>query len=174
MKPPTFERVNELLTVNTASGVITWRKGQGRAAAGAVAGRIGVNGYRSLCIDRQHFSAHALVWFVATGDWPERIDHINGLRADNRIANLRLASAADNARNRTNWRHRKLLGAHPLPNGRYQGLLTADGEVFSLGSYDTEEEAHQAYVAARAAVAAAEKQARQDALKHLVLLRKVA
>lgn len=167
MTHPTIDRIEELLTVDTLSGEIRWRKGQGRAAAGAVAGRIHRAGYREVCIDRRQCKAHAIVYFVAYGDWPLRIDHINGVRADNRIANLRAADAATNARNRTNWRHSKLLGAHLRPDGRYTACITADAIAYHLGVYATEQEAHERYVEARCACEAAEREARTAVLARM-------
>lgn len=54
--------------------------------------RVGVCGYR--------YRAHRLAWFYHYGEWPEgEIDHINGIRYDNRISNLRVVSRSDNRMN---------------------------------------------------------------------------
>ena len=165
---PTRERVLELLDVNTETGEIRWRRGQGRMAAGSLAGHVNSLGYRRLTIDRQSLLGHQIVYFIATGDWPDRIDHINGIRNDNRIANLRLCDAGSNARNRTNWRHSKLLGAHRMPEtGRYLATIRADDIAYNLGVYATEEEAHARYVLARDLVAEAERKARHEVLEEL-------
>lgn len=164
---PTLERINELLDVNPLTGVILWRRSHGRAKAGMPAGRIHKFGYRGICMDTQELKGHAIVWFVSTGEWPLLIDHINGVRHDNRIVNLRAADAATNARNRTNYVHRKLLGAHPGPDGRFRAAITADGQAYHLGVFATEAEAHQRYLDARVGCAAAELVARQAFLKGL-------
>lgn len=44
--------------------------------------------------------AHRCAWLLEKGsEPPETIDHINGIRDDNRICNLRAASFAENVRN---------------------------------------------------------------------------
>ena len=46
-------------------------------------------------------AAHRVAWAIYFGEWPRmKIDHINGVRTDNRLCNLRLVSDRDNARNR--------------------------------------------------------------------------
>lgn len=158
---PSRERLQEMLSVDVSTGEMRWRKSAGRAKAGSLAGRISVHGYREVQVDKVLMPAHTVIWFFATGEWQPLIDHINGVRDDNRIENLRPASAADNARNRTNWRHRKLLGAFETSTGKYQAAITADGVRFNLGLYATEEEAHGAYVHARKMCLEVEKAARQ-------------
>jgi len=51
--------------------------------------------------DKKHeFLAHRLAWFIAEGKWPKgEIDHINGVRDDNRLINLRSVTRAENAKN---------------------------------------------------------------------------
>lgn len=168
---PNLHRIEECLNVDVVTGRITWRRSQGRMAAGALAGRIHRHGYRVVMIDKMALQAHAIVWFVATGDWPERIDHINGVRDDNRFVNLREADAATNARNRTNWQHRKLLGAYKRPNGTFAAAITADGVVYELGVFRTEMDAHLQYVEARKRCADAELIARRAVLEEMQVLR---
>jgi hypothetical protein len=83
---------------------------------------------------------------------PAEIDHINGLPADNRLANLRLATHAENGRNS---RRRKsssgLKGTHWRPERNvWVGQIKKDGKRFFLGHFATAEEAHAAYVKAAA------------------------
>lgn len=60
------------------------------------------NGYLRFCLSAGHFMAHRIVWMAFNGEIPALmdIDHINGNRQDNRLANLRLATRAQNALNR--------------------------------------------------------------------------
>lgn len=57
-------------------------------------------GYYSGTLNGQKWSAHRLIWMLVHGYDPDFIDHINGDRADNRLANLRSASRTENNQNR--------------------------------------------------------------------------
>jgi hypothetical protein len=70
-----------------------------RNRVGDVAGCINEEGYRHIMIDGYKFLAHRLIWFMFYGDWPEEIDHINRVRDDNRLNNLRSADRKINMRN---------------------------------------------------------------------------
>lgn len=58
------------------------------------------NGYRAGAILGENYKAHRVIWKMQTGYEPNCIDHINGVRADNRMENLRDVSVGENARNR--------------------------------------------------------------------------
>lgn len=57
------------------------------------------NRYLSVRIDGVSYAVHRLIWFCATGVEPEFIDHINGIRNDNRLENLRAVSHLENCKN---------------------------------------------------------------------------
>ena len=68
--------------------------------AGTTAGRICQNGYRSVRFGKKSFLAHRLIWLMVHGAQPPAmLDHINGIRSDNRLCNLREVSRAENGRN---------------------------------------------------------------------------
>ena len=57
-------------------------------------------GYMQGSINDRMYFAHRIIWAVVHGEWPsEQIDHINGIRDDNRIVNLRCVSNAENGKN---------------------------------------------------------------------------
>jgi hypothetical protein len=162
----TLERVLEAFDVDIETGHITWRISQGRVAAGSKAGRLHSYGYQTVNLDGKSYGVHSIVFLVATGRWPSLIDHINGQRSDNRICNLREADRATNARNRTNWVGKKLLGA--IKNGKkWRATIHDKGRLFNLGTYSTEIEAHNQYKSVRQKIDAAEAAARIAVLEQV-------
>jgi hypothetical protein len=63
---------------------------------GQEAGWMGNKGYRIVSIDYKHVLVHRLIYFMHYGHMPERVDHINGVRDDNLINNLREANCSQN------------------------------------------------------------------------------
>lgn len=73
-----------------------------RLSTGRKAGTVRPNGYIQIGVDGKLYRAHRLAWLLVHGHFPESdIDHINRDRADNRIANLRLATRSENMCNRS-------------------------------------------------------------------------
>lgn len=69
--------------------------------SGKVAGSVMARGYIWLTLDGESHFSHRIAWAIYHGAYPDgQIDHINGIRTDNRIANLIEVSARDNSRNR--------------------------------------------------------------------------
>ena len=100
------EQLKELLHYDPETGVFRWKGTLGsrakgsRAKAGDVAGSAYSTGYVCIRIFNKVYYAHRLAWLYTCGEFPEdQIDHINGLRDDNRIINLRAVTQAENARN---------------------------------------------------------------------------
>lgn len=150
----TAQRALELLRYEPESGLLFWlvRPCQ-RIPAGTAAGGMNAEGYRTVRIDGRSYLAHRVVWLLQTGDWPQHdIDHINGDRADNRWGNLRDVSRAINNRNRVVASSRNSTGLLGVTVGRYgfYADIGIDGKQVHLGHFKTAEEAHQAYLSAKA------------------------
>lgn len=72
-------------------------------SVGRQAGCANQQGYVKLVIDGKYYAAHRVAWLIATGEWVEypafEIDHVNGDRGDNRLANIRKVTKSENQRN---------------------------------------------------------------------------
>lgn len=84
------------------NGELIWKVAKGRRVkAGDVAGSMMKIGYIQVSVNGRRYFAHRIVWEMHNGKIPEgaEIDHINGIRHDNRIENLRVVSKVENCRN---------------------------------------------------------------------------
>jgi hypothetical protein len=98
----TIERLREVLDYDPETGNLIWRvRLNSRAPVGAIAGCICKHrGYRVMSVDKRFYPVHRLIWLHVHGVWPaNEIDHVNGIKHDNRISNLREATHAQNCRN---------------------------------------------------------------------------
>lgn len=64
-------------------------------------------GYHRGCVLSVHTEAHRVIWAMQTGEWPDSVDHQNGVGSDNRWANLRNVSHKENMRNTKRPSHNK-------------------------------------------------------------------
>lgn len=150
---PSVERVRELLSYDPETGELRWRVSRCKARAGAVAGTLTSSGYRTICLDGQTLKAHRLAWLLAHGEDPGslEIDHKNGDKSDNRLANLRLATRKQNGGNvgtiATNTSGFGGVYWHKQ-RSKWRSQIRHNGRRISLGLFVTPEEAHAAYVAA--------------------------
>lgn len=129
-------------------GALFWRFNRGNnAKAGARAGRLLPTGYRSIHVSGRRHQEHRLVYLMHYGFMPEQIDHINGLKADNRVENLRPATYSQNQVNtesRTN--HSGYRGVRFVPKtGRWAARVFKDGREIRVGTFATAELAAAAY-----------------------------
>jgi hypothetical protein len=165
----TAARLRELLHYAPDSGVFTWLSRPAAMFAssrafgtwhtrysGKPAGsETSINGYRTIRLIDRNQSAHRLAWLWMTGEWPKgEIDHINGVRTDNRMANLRDVSRTMNAQN---LRQTKKVSSLPMGvffNARkkaraYSSNVQVDGKTKHLGYFETVDEARQTYLTAK-------------------------
>lgn len=117
-----------------------------RNPAGSEAGSKRSDGYLKVQLNGQQMKVHRVIWKMETSEEPNVIDHINGDRSDNRIENLR------NTTQQINCGNRKDQGPYPVGvtrNGKRYGARASTGYQYRwLGTYDTPEQAHQAYLEA--------------------------
>lgn len=148
----TAQRVRELLDYDPETGLLTWRVTRGKARVGAVAGHVR-DDYIVLGIDGRSHLAHRLAWLHAYGSLPvHQIDHRDGDTYNNRLVNLRDVTGSVNQQNKKHARADNktgLLGVTSVKNGWYRATIKAGGKQRHLGRFRAEQDAHQAYLAAK-------------------------
>jgi hypothetical protein len=169
VREPKQSRLHELFEFDADASVLIWRvrpvetfatvlasNAWNARFAGAVAGYISRQGYRRIVIDGKRRQAHRMIWIFANGDIPDsmQIDHINGVRDDNRVANLRTVTHAENGRNSSMRRDNTsgMLGVRWNKRDRkWRAKIVIDGQIMHLGNFDTLEAAAAARAAAEIA-----------------------
>jgi hypothetical protein len=141
--------VNDLLDYCADTGFFVWRNSRGRVKAGDIAGHVRYDGYISLRIKGEPILAHRLAWLIATGAFPcNEIDHINCVRHDNRIINLRESNHSQNNDNVSlqvnNTSGYKGLSWHKQKEC-WRATITINGKQKHLGLFTDKLAAHAAY-----------------------------
>jgi hypothetical protein len=149
-------QVRELLDYNALTGEFRWlsprRPGDKPFCK---AGTVDAQGYGVIKLNGIHYKAHRLAWLVVTGAWPQgQIDHIDGNRRNNAFSNLRDVDAATNAQNtrrarRDNKSSRFLGVSWDKQYKRWSASISKHGRQVRLGRFTSEDEAAQAYIAAK-------------------------
>lgn len=145
--------VSDYLDYDAATGIFTWRVDRNnRVKAGSRAGSVDAGGYVIIPVNRKNYKAHRLAWLYVNGEWPRGpIDHINCDKTDNRIANLREATPAENAANRprrSNGRSGFKGVSWCSREGKWVASIRHDGRHRHLGYFTDAAEAHAVYAEA--------------------------
>jgi hypothetical protein len=151
----TAQRLRDLLHYNPETGIFTARadfvgKGCKRRAGDAVGSKHN-RGYWQIRLAHKRFLADRLAWLYMTVACPNQaIDHINGVKADNRWVNLRDVSQFVNMQNLKRGMGNSasgLLGvAWAARDAKWIAQINANGKHYHIGSYSTKEDAHIAYL----------------------------
>lgn len=156
MPRPTIEltagNLRKLLSYDPRTGIFRRLiKTAPRVNVGDEAGSLTKLGYVEIGICGARWYAHRLAWLYMTGEWPDRlIDHRDGNGTNNAWENLRIADCGGNMQNRR--RNNRNNGTRTLGVGmnrartKFIAHLTHEGRSVHLGTFDTAEEAHAAYI----------------------------
>lgn len=125
------------------TGKLYWRVSTSwRITVGDEAGGVDPNmGYVIVGLKCRHFVAHRIIWEMHNGPIPEgmQIDHINHIRYDNRLCNLRLVTQADNHKNMTRQSNNvsKIPGVYwDATRGKWHAQIKYQRKVYALGRFD--------------------------------------
>lgn len=148
----TQDELKEMLHYDPLTGLFTWLVAMGpRARPGGRAGGLNGDDYIQIIIRKVRYKAHRLAWLYAYGSFPpDYTDHINGIKTDNRLCNLRPATTSQNNRNvgvrSSNSSGFKGVSWHKR-HEKWQSRCRANGKQNNLGRFATAEAASAAYQA---------------------------
>lgn len=156
-RPITHEEVVAALNYDPSTGVLSWNGARRGLSKNPFDNRTPSkkDGYLRIGFNGNRLLVHRVIWFYMTGVWPVEVDHINGLRHDNRWVNLREVTRAKNLQNipPINPRNKStgLVGSSFSERyGKFRSYIVVGRKQKSLGFFDTAEEAHSAYLKAKA------------------------
>ena len=138
----TQDELKSLLMYDPATGVFTWRVNRNCQPKDSLAGTKTYHGYMAIKVNGVTHRAHRLAWLYVHGEWPtSELDHVNRVRSDNRIDNLRLTTRFLNMQNLTKTNtSSKHVGVSRLGNNmRWRAYINIKGKQINLGVFKTEE-----------------------------------
>jgi len=152
----TIEEIRKLFYFDFNTGKIYWAVDHGRwgnlpknIEAGCLK-----NGYRWIRIGKKNYFGHHIAWALWYGEWANStLDHLNGIRDDNRPENLRIASVAENNQNQHNTPSHNTSGIRGVSwdaaRNKWTARISLNGKSKNLGRFDTIEIAENAYLQAK-------------------------
>lgn len=149
--------IKRLLIYDPSSGHFAWNVRRRNRRIGTRAGFVQSRGYIQIRVQGSFYLAHRLAWLYMTGNWPVAvIDHIDGDVTNNRWENLRSATQSQNLANSRKQRaSRGRPCSSPLKGvslckatERWRADIRVGNKQVWLGRFDSQEEAHAAYVRA--------------------------
>ena len=149
-----LELARSYISYDPVSGEITWIKSTSNAVKiGSMSGKsVNSDGYRLICFFGVFYKVHRLAWFLTFEKWPDQIDHINGIRHDNRLENLSSVTGQINTHNQKKAHSNSstgVLGVVPKLNGKFSAEIRLNGKKIHIGTFSTVEEASLAYKEAK-------------------------
>lgn len=138
----TAERLREILDYSPDTGIFIWKiKTTNSIHVGDIAGHRSYDGYSRIKTDKFLYLSHRLAWLYIYGDWPKKyLDHINGLRHDNRLVNLRECTNSENMQN-SGTRKDNTTGitgvSFDATNNKWRVQIKVNKKSISIGRFDT-------------------------------------
>lgn len=143
--------VTEWLRYDPSTGLLIWvQMSSTKCPIGRPAGYDEGNGYRYVRLRGELYPVHWIAWACMTGEWPkDEIDHINGVKDDNRWSNLREATRSQNACNIRGPRSHNASGVKGVwwcsSKNKWRSAVRAQGKAVHLGYFNSVPEAAEAY-----------------------------
>ena len=107
-------------------------------------------GYLGMMIGGINISMHRAAFIISYGYSPISVDHINGIKTDNRLCNLREATVSQNNMNKGLQSNNTsgFKGVRKIKNGRWKSRICVNGKEIHLGYFSEKSDAVAAYIEA--------------------------
>lgn len=155
-KRVSIERLKEALEYDPEAGELKWKVASGSASPRETAGTKHNRGYVAIGLDGTVMLAHRAAWALTHGHWPEaEIDHRDGDRANNKLANLREATHAQNMTNLALARNNSsgVTGVDfMIRKNVWRASIWVDGKKKHLGVFKRKDDAVDARLRAQASI----------------------
>lgn len=157
--------LKDRLVYNPDTGIFVWRirdlkyfkndrdmNAWNTRYAGKIAGHLNKHhGYWIIVINNKNYRAHRLAWLYINGYMPNELDHVNHMKADNRIINLREVTHLQNSKNKTLHKNNTsgITGVYfNKDKQRWAAQIRSKGKNIHIGYFNTIEEATAERIAA--------------------------
>ncbi len=151
---PDVAELSRLFNYDPETGVLSWKAAPSfnTSRIGSEAGTLRPDGYREVRVNGRLCLTHRIAWAITAGSWPVAfLDHVNRDRSDNRLVNIREASASQNQSNKGVRKDSrsgvKGVTWHPALK-KWRAIITHNGKRISLGCFLDIEDAGRAFIAA--------------------------
>lgn len=138
-------RGRSVLSSTDAHSLAAMARFNSRWAGTPALASINAHGYRHGSIMGRTYTAHRVAMCIYHNRWPaDLVDHINGIKSDNRIENLRFATRSDNQRNckRSSRNKSGFTGvAWHASSGKWHAYIFDNGQSKSIGYFDCKQQA---------------------------------
>lgn len=143
----TKDNVKDLFNYNPETGELKWKIQPNRnTPAGSLIRSISVDGYYNISYKCRKYRCSRVIWLYVYGKWPNKfIDHINGIRTDNRLTNLRDVECSENNQNQQIHREGKHPGISKNECGKFEARKYIDGDELWIGTFKTFKHAKEAW-----------------------------
>lgn len=146
-----IELIKEFLEYRDG-GLYYKKKPCSKIVVGQEAGHIHHTGYKRFMLNGVEMLAHRVIFAMHHGYLPDEVDHINGVKTDNRIENLRAATHSQNAHNQ-NTRSNNTSGIKGVSwnklEKRWKVNVCLDGVQKYIGGFKDKASAELAAISAR-------------------------
>lgn len=144
------DKLKSIFEYEPVTGILRWKEARSNMIKGSIAGSIHPSGYKVVTIESESYKLHRIIWIMLFANIPDGfyIDHINGIKFDNRLENLRLATNSQNQQNRpapknSSSGYRGVTWHKQMQ--KWMARICHNGKRTTIGFYDNAEDAYEAY-----------------------------